>query len=173
MKIKLYHCSFKHWKVGDLIYPHIDGREYSGGRGIYCTTSPEPHYTLTDNGENSLSKGMKLFKVRPIKNKIKRGLWDDIVCPYGVEVIESLGDAPRSGNFSKVYYNNLQKPKRFKFKRNRCNFLVYDSNTKKLIRGFRNFKYALNYCIKNNKNILTSYYIYNLNTFKKYYVDTK
>lgn len=99
--MKYYHCSNKVWRVGDVItaQPH---REYSGGAGIYVTTSPEPHFTLLDNGGNSLYKGMRVYRVRPL-GKVRKGHWGDFVCQIGVEVVESLGEVAKSGKFSSVH----------------------------------------------------------------------
>lgn len=95
-----YHCSTKIWNVGDIITAQ-PWRGYDGGSGIYVSTRPEPHFTLSMNGSNSVQKGMRLYKVKPL-GKVKKGKWGDLVCKVGVEVVESLGEVAKSGRMSVV-----------------------------------------------------------------------
>lgn len=165
-KLKFYHCSKKHWKVGDIILPHIDGREYSGGRGIYVSNQPKPHFTMYDNGKNSVSKKTRLYRVLPIANKYYFGNWNDIVCPKGVIVVESLGDVARNGKSSYVCKRNITKEidKSYYFEQNISNnktlYLVYNNlyesywQSKKyrpnFIKGFKKLKYAEKFFEKNS-----------------------
>lgn len=117
--MKYYHCSNRPWKVGDIIHARADV-DYTGGIGVYVSTRPEPHYTLYENGKNSVKPGMRLYEVRPL-GKVKRGNWDDLVCLKGVEVIASLGEVARNGIISTVKSKNkaLRKKKDLKTKKDK------------------------------------------------------
>lgn len=181
--MNFYHCSYIHHKVGDILLPHIDGRTYSGGRGIYCTTSPVPHKTLYCNVDkrNDLTFAkLRLYKVLPLKGWY-RGDWADIVCPNGVEIVESLGQAPRNKKVSRVTKDLHTKISELDGKnKNKPCFLLtncgdddYDwakwrikqNKNKYFSKGFRKKEYLEKFLMKKKDVLLKKYgvffYVYN------------
>lgn len=166
--MKFYHCSYICHKVGEIILPHIDGRDYGGGRGIYCSSSPVPHSTLYNNVDkrNDLNNSkLYVYRVLPVRGKWYYGIWNDIVCFYGVEIIESLGQAARNKKVSNVWKNgytkisyingkNLNKP-RWLLTSDEDALLGWNKNKKGFFKkGFKKKPFLFKYIEKNKAKLI-------------------
>lgn len=147
-----YHCSSKHFKVGHILTAQHHRELLSGGVGIYVSTKPEPHSTIYP-----VPKGTRLYRVRPL-GKVVKGTCEDLICKVGVEIVESLGEAPRCGKRSFVENGKGRTVKPHK-KSNKNRWGVYrkyypmtGGNTYKLVKGFKCEKHAQNWARKKGEH---------------------
>ena len=89
---KYYHVSIKKHKIGTILHTRGDGSSSWGALGIFVSLSPHPHFTTLQNGEKSIGFGQKywIYEVLPLGGKVKRGMWDDLYCPIGVEIVREI-----------------------------------------------------------------------------------
>lgn len=95
--MKYYHASKIRHRVGEVLVPKHD--DWSYGKGIYMTTSPYVHSTIANNGKYFV------YQVLPLNNKVRKGGWDDLIAPIGVEILKYVGQFDSNKKSSRIGKN--------------------------------------------------------------------
>ena len=153
---KYYHVSIKKHKIGAILHTRGDGSSSWGALGIFVSLSPHPHFTTLQNGEKSIGFGQKywIYEVLPLGGKVKRGMWDDLYCPIGVEIVREIYNGKKFPKKTSLVERN-RTAKEMKTLSNKPRWVVrekkfYADGVRggKILRGFRKKEAAEKYAAK-------------------------
>jgi len=111
---------------------------------------------MLQNGGNSIGLGQKywVYEVSPLGKKIERGIWDDLYCPIGVEIIKEIYNGKKFPEKTSLVEHNRtvkemktasNKPRWIVRKKKICLGKVTEG---KILRGFKRKEAAEKYAAK-------------------------